>query len=121
MFEKEFSQQPWPKLTGFLKPGGKCTHIVDYKDHLQNSMNNLRFGDSFWEKDWVAKSGFYTNRIHISEMKQIFKNLGFSVQVLEVNKWGSIPISRRHIHKQFAYLSDSDLQAFGATFLLIKD
>jgi SAM-dependent methyltransferase len=103
-----------------LKPGGICTHAVDYKDHLGGAINNMRFSQKFWEADWVAGSGFYTNRIRVSEMKQLFEKQGFSVIILEQGKWDKLPFSRESVHTQFSDIPNSDLQTYSTSFLLTK-
>jgi len=45
-----------------------CSHRVDLRDHFGSALNNLRFSDKKWELDWIANSGFYTNRIRLQEM-----------------------------------------------------
>ena len=41
-----------------LKPNGVISHNINYKDHLGESLNNLRFSEKIWESDFFAKSGF---------------------------------------------------------------
>src|SRR5262249_11769326 len=46
-----------------LKPTGVASHLIDFKDHLQGALNNLRFSERVWESHFMASSGFYTNRL----------------------------------------------------------
>lgn len=98
---------------------GICSHTVDLKDHLDQSLNNLRFNESFWESNFVDKSGIYTNRIRYSEMLDIFKEAGFEVKSTEVNQWQSLPVPRPELDKQFRDLSDDELRVSGFSVVLI--
>ena len=64
----EFVQQ----MRRVLRPGGRCSHLIDLKDHLGGALNNMRIPRSWWEKDWMAGSGFYTNRLRRSEILRSF-------------------------------------------------
>jgi predicted SAM-dependent methyltransferase len=98
---------------------GVCSHTVDLKDHLDESLNNLRFQENFWESSFVEKSGIYTNRIRCAEMLDIFKEAGFEVKATQVNKWQNLPISRTSLAKKFQHLSDDELCISGFSVLLI--
>ena len=41
-----------------LKKGGFVSHNINYKDHLDEGLNNLRFPTSLWESNLFANSGF---------------------------------------------------------------
>jgi SAM-dependent methyltransferase len=101
-----------------LSPGGVASHRVDLKDHLGGSLNNLRFSEKLWESDFFSKSGFYTNRIRYSQMLDIFRNEGFSVEVKHIDRWDKLPISRDKLSNEFMYLSDDDLMINGFNVLL---
>ena len=62
-----------------IKPGGVISHNINYKDHLSESLNNLRFSEKIWESDLFANSGFYTNRVPAIKMHSLFKNVGFKI------------------------------------------
>ena len=52
------------ELIRILKPGSFSSHNIDYQDHLNFSLNNLRFSEKIWESDFFVNSGFhqsYTN------------------------------------------------------------
>ena len=90
-----------------LKPGGASSHDVDFQDHLGYSLNNLRFSEALWEAPWFARrSGFYTNRLRLSQMLAVFRDTGFEVEVLQTEKWPKVPLSRQAL--------DPDFRAFGA-------
>lgn len=104
------------ELARILKRTGISTHEVDLRDHLSESLNNLRFSDLIWESDIFVKSGFYTNRIRYSEMLTLFEKAGFKITRICKKNWSEIPISRNKLHKQFRHLSDSDLRV--ASFIV---
>jgi len=109
------------QLWRVMRPGGVSTHVVDFKDHLELSLNNLRFADRIWEADWFApSSGFYTNRIRLSEMVSLIEAQGFGVEVLDKKKWTAMPLSRKKLNSQFNTLSDEDLIVSGAVLRLVK-
>lgn len=97
------------ELHRVLKPTGVCSHQVDLKDHLGGGLNNLRFGESLWEANWMARSGFYTNRIRCSEMCGFFEAVGFEVNVLNVERWETIPLLRQKLDDAFRCLPDDEL------------
>ena len=97
------------ELRRILKPDGVSTHQVDLKDHLGGALNNMRLGSGFWEKDWVANSGFYTNRIRFREMCALFREVGFSVDVRKTSRWAEVPTPRRALAAEFQHFSEEDL------------
>lgn len=103
-----------------LKPGGVASHRVDLKDHLGGGLNNLRLGSHLWEQDWMARSGFYTNRLRLSEMLAAFRVAGFEVQLLDATRWDRSPIQRSSLAPEFQGLSDDDLRVSAFDVLLIR-
>jgi hypothetical protein len=93
-------------------------HNVDLQDHLAYALNNLRFSDQVWESAFMARSGFYTNRIGFLEMLGLFKAAGFSTQVLEVRRFGRLPTPRSVMAPRFRSRSDDDLMVSGFQVLL---
>ncbi len=104
------------ELHRILKPGGVMSHRVDLQDHLAASLNNLRFRRSTWEQEWMARSGFYTNRIRFSDMLGRFARTGLELQVDNVHRWDALPVPRRVLDPEFATLDDEELsvRAFDA-------
>jgi len=84
-----------------LKPNGICSHEIDLRDHLNESLNNLRFSEKLWESNFFAKSGFYTNRIQFKQMIRIFEKQGFDVNLLNVKKWNKLPINENSLDTLF--------------------
>ena len=95
------------------------SHVVDFKDHLGGALNNMRFSSSLWEKEWFASySGFYTNRIRLQEMIAICEEIGFMVDVVNLERWDSLPIERKHLADEFTNLKDEDLKVSGAHLVM---
>jgi len=92
-----------------LKPSGIVSHNIDLRDHLDGGLNNLRFSERIWESDWMAKSGFYTNRIRYSQILNIFKKTGFNVDAVIIETWDKLSIPRSKLSQDFRNLSDKDL------------
>jgi predicted SAM-dependent methyltransferase len=116
----EFTET-FKELWRVLRPGGVSTHVVDFKDHLEQSLNNLRFSDRAWEADWFApSSGFYTNRIRLGGMVKLIEAQGFKVDVVEKSEWDALPLPRNKLDPQFRALRDDELKVKGATLRLSK-
>lgn len=97
------------------------SHSVDFMDHLQHSIHHLRFTRRLWEQPWfAARSGFYTNRLRLSEMVQAFTDVGFDTRVTERSRWPEPPLPRKALARRFRGLSEDDLTTSGAVLLLTK-
>jgi SAM-dependent methyltransferase len=101
-----------------LVPGGAFTNHVDLKDHLGGALNNLRIGESTWESEFFAKSGFYTNRIRYSEMLDLFRAAGFDIRWSKTVAWPSLPTPRERLADEFRALPDDELKVSGFDVLL---
>jgi hypothetical protein len=97
------------ELRRVSKLGSVSSHLIDFKDHLDYSLNNLRFSKKFWEKDIIKKSGIYTNRIRFSEIKSLVEQAGFKCSITELNKWDRLPIIQSKLHADFALFKQEDL------------
>lgn len=97
------------QLRRVLGPGGICSHQVDLKDHLGGALNNLRFSSRFWESNFMARSGFYTNRIRYGEMLRGFAEAGFDVEVLRTERFATLPTPRKSFAPEFRRLPEDDL------------
>ncbi len=113
----EFPEFAW-EMRRILKPTGAASHRVDLSDHLAGRLNNLRFSERIWESDWVARSGFYTNRIRFSEMLGIFRRAGFSAEIRGVERWPALPTPRSALAPEFQELPEDDLLVSGFDVLL---
>lgn len=109
------------QLNRILKPGGKFSHNIDYQDHLQGALNNLRFPSWLWESEIFAKSGFYTNRVPAVAMHDLCKKLGVTVLNEEFGKWPKMPTNRKWLAKEFDIYSDQILLNRTSHILGIKN
>lgn len=97
------------ELRRVLRPDGACSHRVDLADHLGGGLNNMRIPSRWWEKDWMARSGFYTNRLRLSEMLRFFQQAGFAPDLAAVSRWDTPPLARNALASEFHHLDDDDL------------
>jgi hypothetical protein len=104
-------------LRRVLDPQGCCVHSIDFRDMLGKSLNHLRFSESVWESKSFRQSGFYTNRLRLSEMRQAFVAAGFDVELVEVNRWPDVPLRRRSMSLPYREMPDDELRV--ATVRLI--
>jgi SAM-dependent methyltransferase len=108
-------------LHRLMKPGAVASHQVDFKDHLGASLHNLRFADALWERPWFARrSGFYTNRLRLSEVVAALAAAGFTVEIAGRTQWETVPLPRDRLARQFRDLSDDDLRTSGAALIARK-
>ena len=64
---------------------------------------------NFGKKDWVAKSGFYTNRIRYNEMLKIFvAAFGFEIYFLQNKSWSSIPLKQKYYTERIRNLENEN-------------
>lgn len=98
------------ELRRIIRDDGVCSHDIDLRDHLGDALNNLRFSESLWESDFMASSGFYTNRIRYSEMLKLFRQSGWDVEIIRVNRWPRLPTPRAKLSESFQHLPDDELR-----------
>jgi Methyltransferase domain len=89
------------ELRRVIAPAGLCSHQVDLQDHLGGALNNLRIPSRWWEAEWMARSGFYTNRLRMSEIIGQFEAVGFTVDALTACRWEALPTPRRALAREF--------------------
>ena len=97
------------ELKRITKCNGINSHSIDFQDHLDHSLNNLRFEERIWESKLFVRSGFYTNRIPAVKMHSIFRKIGFSVERESFGKWPELPIQRSKMHQDFDMYNDKEL------------
>ncbi len=97
------------ELRRVLRPGGRMSHQVDFKDHLGGKLNSLRFSPETWEGRLFSESGFYTNRLRLGEVIQAFEAAGFGVEVRACTRWSSLPTPRSAMDAAFAGMTEEDL------------
>lgn len=103
-----------------LKTGGRASHSIDLMDHLAKSLNNLRFPETVWESEFMARSGFYTNRLRISQIEDSMRRAGFSILVGRRGCWPALPLSRGELDRQFRDAPEDDLLTRTAHLVLAK-
>lgn len=91
------------------KENGRASHNVDLQDHLEKSLNNLRFPETIWENDIFANSGFYTNRLRYTQSMELIKDAGFEIIGQNAGQWPSLPLPRSKMHSDFHDLPDEEL------------
>jgi SAM-dependent methyltransferase len=106
------------ELRRVLRPDGVCSHRVDLRDHLGGRLNNLRIPSRYWEADWMARSGFYTNRIRYEEMLGLFRQADFDVDIIEVERWKRVPTPTKRMTREFNELHVEDLRVSGFDVVL---
>lgn len=111
---------PYEKLYRIQKSGGVASHRIDLQDHLAHSLHSLRFSPSIWESRSFTSSGFYTNRLRINQILEVFQEAGYRVISRADRRWSRLPIPRSRLHHHFAGLSDSDLLVRGTDILVRK-
>jgi hypothetical protein len=89
--------------------GGICSHQIDLQDHLGGALNNLRIPSRWWEADWMASSGFYTNRLRMAEMVRVFELTGFTVRILSTSRWDALPTPLQALAPEFRECDVADL------------
>ena len=109
------------QIARVLRYDGCCSHKVDLRDHLGGALNNLRFSDELWESEWMASSGFYTNRICFRDMCRAFEESGFQVTVLGVAKWPNLPTPQKAMAAPFRSAQPEELLVRGFDVMLRLD
>lgn len=117
--KKDFDET-MQQLFRILKKDGVMSHSVDLKDHLDKSLNNLRFSDAFWENDFVADSGFYTNRLNYDVSKFIIENAGFEIKWVNLDYWDKLPTPKSVMNKMFKDVPEDILRIMRYNILAYK-
>lgn len=92
-----------------LRDNGVGSHQVDLQDHLGGALNNMRIPSRWWEAEWMARSGFYTNRLRRTEIIRTFEEAGFAAAVATMQCWDALPTPRRALADEFAGLDTQEL------------
>jgi hypothetical protein len=101
-----------------MRPSGVCSHQIDLQDHLGGKLNNMRIRSSLWEANWMARSGFYTNRLKQSQIVDIFSAAGFHVDVVNTTRWDAPPISQAALAPEFRSVDTRELLVKGFEIVL---
>lgn len=97
------------ELRRVLRADGCMSHQIDFKDHLGGRLNSLRFSHQRWEGPLFSASGFYTNRLRVGEVVQIFESAGFTVEVPAQTRWPAPPTPRSAMDPSFHSLPEDDM------------
>lgn len=97
------------ELKRVLKPDGRASHNIDFQDHLEHALNNLRFSENIWESEFFVSSNFYTNRIPAVRMHAMFREAGFSILQESFGRWPILPTPREALHPDFQIYGDEEL------------
>jgi SAM-dependent methyltransferase len=109
------------ELYRITAPGGVASHWIDYRDHLQLGLNNLRFPENVWESEFMANSGFYTNRLPEANIRVLFERAGFIIEVRETTLWPcGLPTPQSAMSEPFASLPEQELMVMSNWLLLRK-
>lgn len=109
------------ELYRIMSPEGVASHWIDYRDHLDMKLNNLRFSELVWESNFMVNSGFYTNRIPAAEIRSLFEEAGFSVEVRDTCFWpAGLPTPQRAMSEPFASMAEESLMVMCNWLLLRK-
>jgi hypothetical protein len=73
------------------------------------SLNHLRFSESVWESESFRHAAFYTNRLRLSQLIALCREVGFEVELPEVNRWDRLPVAREKLAPPFRTMADDDL------------
>lgn len=106
------------EMRRILKPDGLASHDIDFRDHLDQGLNALRFPATLWEWDFLARSGFYTNRVPAVAMRRLLAAAGLEMEKEELDRWPSLPIPRAALDAEFQAYTDADLTVRRARILL---
>jgi SAM-dependent methyltransferase len=107
------------EMRRILKPDGMASHVIDFRDHLQNGLNNLRFSQRIWESEFMARSGFYTNRLTWPQMEKQFRDASFSVELRSSEIWpNGLPTLQSKMAFPFKSMRPEELMVMGAHVLL---
>ncbi len=99
------------ELRRVMKDDGLARHGIDFQDHLGGKLANLRFSPAIWESEWMASSGFYTNRVSASQVVALMHDAGFEVEIEARGLWPQPPTTRNRIAADLrAFWSDEDLR-----------
>jgi SAM-dependent methyltransferase len=98
------------ELRRVQRPDGVGSHCIPIKDIIGGKLNDLRFSKRIWESSLMANSRFYANRLRYLEQLRLFREAGFEPEVVRKIRWKTLPTPRRRMTKEFAMLSEEDLQ-----------
>ena len=105
------------ELHRIVRPDGICSHLIPLVDSL-GELNSLRFPRDIWESDFMANSGFYANRLRYFQFLELFKEAGFTTEVIQTRQWDTLPTPKAKLSKEFAAMSDEELSIYSFSVIL---
>jgi hypothetical protein len=81
------------------------------------SLHHLRFSERVWESAPVRRSGFYSNRLRLSELIEMGRRCGMRTEVDELNAWRRLPVPRCALAHPYRCMPEDELRV--ATVRLI--
>ncbi len=66
----------------------------------------------------MANSGFYANKLRYSQLLELFKEVSFATEVVEIGRWDSLPTPKPKLSKEFDNLSDEELNIYNFSVIL---
>lgn len=109
------------ELGRILRPGAASSHRVDLRDHLGGALNNLRFSPAIWESQLFTRSGFYTNRMSLHQMQDVFQQTHDAVAITGMDYWHELPIKERQMHRSFRTMTETERLVQGFHVLMRKN
>lgn len=94
------------------------SHVIDFKDHMQAGLNNMRFSSRVWESGLFSQSGFYTNRLRHCDVIQTFIASRFDVVEDDRTLWEHLPTPIGAIHPELRRYPDAELLIREASILV---
>jgi SAM-dependent methyltransferase len=105
------------ELRRIIKPYGVSSHVMDMRDHMNESLNHLRISTRLWNSHLVRTSNF-TNRIRFQEALGYFRLAGFEPKIVKLRRWSQLPVPKKDMAREFRTLSDEDLRVWDFHALL---
>jgi len=105
------------ELRRIIKSSGVSSHVMDLRDHMNESLNHLRLSTRFWNSHLIRTSNF-TNRIRFLEALSDFRLAGFEPKIVKLRSWSQLPVPKKKMTEEFQTLSDEDLRVWGFHALL---
>lgn len=88
------------------------SHTIDLKDHINTSLNSLRFSKNVWESKLFKNSGCYTNRLRFKEICNYIREAGFKIIHIDVKEWNALPIKAKYLNREFKNREDLQVYEF---------
>jgi hypothetical protein len=97
------------ELRRIIKSSGVSSHVMDLRDHMNESLNHLRLSTRLWNSHLIRTSNF-TNRIRFLEALGYFRLAGFEARIVKLRRWSQLLVPKKKMAKEFRTLSDEDLR-----------